>query len=416
MPLDPDELNNKNKGNGKNKPLNDKDDFVGSSFAVQFKPGDTANSVSDKLKEGNQPHDDFDAFKDEFDDFVFDESITAFKPADNAESMKSAFTPKGGAQPEARPAHVNPAVRPAQASAPAPAPEKKQNSGIPAFPKNGGTFDRKPSDDVSKGPDKSNTPVFGSDDKGKVKPVSPAQKKDEKLFTSGNNLDYATSEHDKDKSPFANAKRPDMPTPDEVDVPRAEKKPEVKTYGTVSSGVNAFGSAKNQDKHDKAKEEGAASSPFVIRPTPSPKPAAPKAPEAKAPEANAHEAKAHQAPKAPKAEAPKAEPAKSAPAAHVPPAAAKQAQNDKSKAPAGAPAAHTPPAAAKAAPEAHTPPVASKSAPEAHKPPKAPQAEASAPDNNKPVGQRPGEAAKQKAPTLSRPAPTGAAIDSIRPE
>ena len=51
MPLDPDELNKNNKGKGPNKPAGGKDDFVGSSFAVQFKPGDKANSVSDKLKE-----------------------------------------------------------------------------------------------------------------------------------------------------------------------------------------------------------------------------------------------------------------------------------------------------------------------------------------------------------------------------
>ena len=156
--------------------------------------------------------------------------------------------------------------------------------------------------------------VFGSEDKGKVKPVSPAQKKDEKLFSSGNNLDYATSEHDKDKSPFANAKRPDMPTPDEVNIPRAEKKPEVKTYGTVSSGVNAFG-AKPKDKAPEAeKEEKGGTSPFVIRPTPSPKPAMPKS--AEAPAKSIIPGKDQ----APAANAPKAEPAK--PAAHIPPAAA----------------------------------------------------------------------------------------------
>ena len=45
MPIDPDELNRKNKGNGQDKPNSGKDEFVGSSFAVQFTPGDKANSV-----------------------------------------------------------------------------------------------------------------------------------------------------------------------------------------------------------------------------------------------------------------------------------------------------------------------------------------------------------------------------------
>ena len=61
MPFDPDDLNKKNNsGKGQNK---SGEDFINSSFAVQFKPGDKSNSVSDKLKEGVK--DDFDSFKDE---------------------------------------------------------------------------------------------------------------------------------------------------------------------------------------------------------------------------------------------------------------------------------------------------------------------------------------------------------------
>ena len=131
--------------------------------------------------------DDFDSFKDEFDDFEIDDTFNAFKPLEAAkEPAKSPFS--------------------SEKESPKAEPEKKAESDIPAFPKNGGTFDRKPSDDVSKGPDKSNTPVFGSE-KGNTRPAA-SQKKDEKLFNSGKDLDYATSEHDKNQSPFANPSRP----------------------------------------------------------------------------------------------------------------------------------------------------------------------------------------------------------------
>ena len=389
MPIKPDDLNRNKNGNGNNQ---DKDDFVSSSFAVQFKPGDKASSVSDKLK-GNpkEVEDEFDSFKDEFDDFVFDESVSAFKPIDSEEAVKSAFVPRGGVAPK----EVN--VKPDTAA-------EKKGTDIPAFPKNGGTFDRKPSDDVSKGPDKSNTPVFGSE-AGGSKVSAADQKKDEKLFSSGNSLDFATSEHDKNKSDFANAKRPGAPVPDEVNTPKAEKKPEVKTYGTVSSGVNAFGAKPANNKPEAAKESGNGPSPFVIRPTPSPKPAMPKAPEAKQP---VKPETPHTAPAAAKVQAEK--PAHVAPAtakvqeekpAHVAPAAAK-AQSEKE--------AHVAPAAAKAQNEkpAHVAPAAAKAQNEKAAP-------AAAKDDTS-AAKRPGEAAKANMPVLSKPAPKGSAIESIRPD
>ena len=389
MPIKPDDLNRNKNGNGNNQ---DKDDFVSSSFAVQFKPGDKASSVSDKLK-GNpkEVEDEFDSFKDEFDDFVFDESVSAFKPIDSEEAVKSAFVPRGGVAPK----EVN--VKPDTSA-------EKKGTDIPAFPKNGGTFDRKPSDDVSKGPDKSNTPVFGSE-AGGSKVSAADQKKDEKLFSSGNSLDFATSEHDKNKSDFANAKRPGAPVPDEVNTPKAEKKPEVKTYGTVSSGVNAFGAKPANNKPEAAKESGNGPSPFVIRPTPSPKPAMPKAPEAKQP---VKPETPHTAPAAAKVQAEK--PAHVAPATakvqeekptHVAPAAAK-AQSEK--------AAHVAPAAAKAQSEkpAHVAPAAAKAQNEKAAP-------AAAKDDTS-AAKRPGEAAKANMPVLSKPAPKGSAIESIRPD
>ena len=47
MPNDPDKFDNLNGFNNPDK----KDDFVDSSFLVQFKPGDKTESVADKLKE-----------------------------------------------------------------------------------------------------------------------------------------------------------------------------------------------------------------------------------------------------------------------------------------------------------------------------------------------------------------------------
>lgn len=398
MPFDPDDLNKKNNtGKGQNKSGND--DFINSSFAVQFKPGDKSNTVSDKLKEGVK--DDFDSFKDEFDDFEIDDTFNAFKPlSETKETSKSPFASEKES-PKAEPA-------------------KKAEADIPAFPKNGGTFDRKPSDDISKGPDKNNTPVFGSE-KGNTRPAA-SQKKDEKLFNSGKDLDYATSEHDKNQSPFANPSRP---------AAKADKKPEVKTYGTVSSGVNAFRTDDILDEIPEiGSEEKSAPSPFVIRPTPSPKPAMPKANESN-----------NQAPKAPKAPEAHTAPASAkasqnerpAASAHTAPAAAKAFQNEKSApaashtAPASAKAAknerpaasaHTAPASAKAEKNekpAHTAPASAKAAAEQNNEKKDKPANESA--NKQPLGQRPGEAAKQRTtPVLSKPAPTGAAIQSIRPE
>ena len=115
MPNDPEDFN---KNNGFNSADN-KDDFVDSSFAVQFKPGDKTESVSDKLKEskanldkGFDPfkkeiNDNFkDRFKDEFDDFEFDSSISAFKP------LSATPNTEAPAAPEVKPEPVKPAEAP----------------------------------------------------------------------------------------------------------------------------------------------------------------------------------------------------------------------------------------------------------------------------------------------------------------
>ena len=167
MPNDPDEFN---KFNGSNN-SDANNDFVDSSFAVQFKPGDKTESVADKLKETKENIDkqessinsagglsrfDFtadplkDSFKDEFDDFEFDSSISAFKPLGNTSPADKPFetkpaAPAASAVPAAKPFESKPA--PAAAPAvPASKPfESKPSAPVstePVFPKNGGTFDK----------------------------------------------------------------------------------------------------------------------------------------------------------------------------------------------------------------------------------------------------------------------------------
>ena len=187
MPNDPENFNT----NGINKP-NGNDDFIDSSFAVQFKPGDKTESIADKLKETKEniekkstatdvPTSRFDfnssdslkdSLNDEFDNFEFDSSISAFKPI-NASSQTS-----------------TPVASPVPAE-----PKPKADTTTPVFPKDGGTFDRPATATKAPQPSASAVPNF-ADVKGSSKPA------DEKLFNSGNGLDFATSERDKKTSPF----------------------------------------------------------------------------------------------------------------------------------------------------------------------------------------------------------------------
>ena len=210
MPNDPEDFN---KFNSANTP-DGKDDFVDSSFAVQFKPGDKTESIADKLKETKeniekqssgitQPSSsrfDFNsdnAFKDkladEFDSFEFDSSISAFKPFKAPEQTSSST------------AATIPAIKPAPAS------------NDPVFPKNGGTFDKPAFTPKAPEPAKEALPKFNDAEKAQVKPS------DDKLFKSGSGLDFATSEHDKKTSPFMNTEKPDLPKPANIDIPTAEK-------------------------------------------------------------------------------------------------------------------------------------------------------------------------------------------------
>ena len=198
MPNDPDEFKNLNGANN----ANDSDDIISSSFAVQFKPGDKTESVADKLKEtrenlekGFDPFkkdrdytDTFKSnFKDEFDDFEFDSSISAFKPL--------AGTPAPAA--ETKPAESAEPAKPVEAAKPAEEPKPVSNA--PVFPKDGGTFDKPANQTAAPEVSKEAVPSFNDMGSKQAKPA------DEKIFNSGNGLDFATSEHDKKTSPFMNA-------------------------------------------------------------------------------------------------------------------------------------------------------------------------------------------------------------------
>ena len=213
MPNDPEDFN---KINGINNPDN-KDDIIDSSFGVRFKPGDKTESIADKLKETKEniekkttetasagtsrfdpsSSDGFkDSFKDEFDNFEFDSSISAFKPF-NAPQQTEA--PKSAPIPEA--------LKP------------KPASNEPVFPKDGGTFDKPAFTAKAPEPPKEALPKFNEIDS---KPVS-AKPANDKFFNSGNGLDFATSEHDKKTSPFANAEKPEQPKAANIDIPGTDK-------------------------------------------------------------------------------------------------------------------------------------------------------------------------------------------------
>lgn len=277
MEFDPNE--NKN-GFGPNGGMDPNDDFIDSSFAVQFKPNDPAGSVSDKLKQNSNPSNDYDdgfedEFKDEFDNFEFDSSISAFKPlAPQPESEKPAFS----AKPEEKAPETKAEVKPEEPAKPAFAPVNKEPE-KPAFAPFGKAPEKpeskdKPTEPVkpafapaNKAPEK----AAGVDDIPEFKPQDlefnsfGKDNKDSKdlpgnkIFEKGNDLDFATSEQDKATSPFAGGKPEAKDAKDEG----------IKTFGTVASGVDAF---KKTEAPAEPKKPEAKPSPFT----------APVAPAAKA--------------------------------------------------------------------------------------------------------------------------------------
>ena len=300
MEFDPNKNNDSFIPNGGG--MNPDDDFIDSSFAVQFKPNDPAGSVADKLKQNAYPKDDFDdgfedEFKDEFDNFEFDSSISAFKPlASQPEPEKPAFTAKPEdkapeAKPEPKPEEpVKPAFAPLNKEPEKPAfapfgkaPEKPAAPAEPAKPAFAPAKPAAPAEPVKsafapakKEPAK---PEAGVEDIPEFKPQDlefnsfGKDKKDSKdlpgnkIFEKGNDLDFAASEQNKPKSPFASNK------PEAKD---AEQEG-IKTFGTVASGVDAFkkpeapAAEPKKDVPPSPKAPGAKPSPFANKPF-SPKP------------------------------------------------------------------------------------------------------------------------------------------------
>ena len=228
MIIDP-ENENKNENNSID---NTPDEFVDSSFMLSMKASD--NSVSDKIKEnafGSDEH-------DEFDNFDYDPSKSAFKPAPVSES-----------KPEEQPKRRSP-FESAKAS------EKTEFETVaeaddPAF------------NDAS---------IDFEEFTGIKKDENP---EDRKLFEQGQNLDFAASSGS--KSAFAGSddefaldeealainpfkpkgadRIPPMPSEPKSEPSAAKNENEsanIKTYGKVSSGVNAF---KRNDKPDTSIEE-----------------------------------------------------------------------------------------------------------------------------------------------------------------
>ena len=285
------------------------DDIVSDSFAVSFKANDPINNVSDKLKqEQNSLNERDKSLEDEFENFDFDNS--------NFSAFKTVSTPEPITDVPETPAPVFPPVTPAVPEPPKPVrdefedefdnfefdssvsafkplsdagvsddkkespfmaslkkpdnkeEDKKEESAKPVF-KVGAPVDvektpevketdidlkAKPFDvnDTAEGNKNENVPVFNDDDKD-LASFAGIKKDDSKddLFSKGDDLDFATSDADKKDSPFANADKPE-----EIDDSK------IQTFGTVSSGVNAF---KKQPKETKAEEkntDNAAPSPF----------------------------------------------------------------------------------------------------------------------------------------------------------
>ena len=199
------------------------DDYISESFAVSFKANEDANSVSEKLQqEASKPSRDT-TWEDEFDNFEFDSSVSAFKPL--------------AAQPKAEePKKEEPKTEATKKETP----KVEEKIEKPQFPtKEGGDFDDpKPKADAAAAKEPE-APLFDDSDKDLMGFAGAASQQG--LFTSGDNLDFATSASDGAESTFAHAEKPEVVTNTKLDVPsQNSNEPKVKAYGQVSSGVNAF--------------------------------------------------------------------------------------------------------------------------------------------------------------------------------
>jgi cytoskeletal protein RodZ len=226
------------------------DEFVKSSFAVSFKANEAANTVSEKLNEeaekaldaelnsiappvvpvpeNNTPSYN-DGWEDEFDNFEFDSSVSAFKPL--APEAAPVF-PSDDKSDFNAPAAV-PVEDKIEEPAPAPAPEPEAE----AEPEP--QIEEPVIEAAEAQIEEAAAPVFDDSDSDLYVFAGDAVDQQD-LFNSGDDLDFATSETDKDVSPFANAEKPAEPEAADIDIPSNNIDSEIESYGKVSSGVNAF--------------------------------------------------------------------------------------------------------------------------------------------------------------------------------
>ena len=251
------------------------DDTVNSSFMVSFKANESANSVSEKLKESAENNLNNASgldYEDDLGDFEYNPAISAFKPMAQQVVPAAASTPAPDF-PKAE-APIN--------EVPAP----KTEANINPFSA-GQDLDFAASTSATPSPFK--------------KVEAPAPKTNEALMSK------AEATNQEAKSIDDTPKQPAPEVKNIEDIPTAA--PNLQTYGKVTSGVNAFGK-RNKDKEEQPKEDK--STPAVVA-APVPK-AAPVQPQAQTPAPKV-------APAQPQAQAP-AQPQAQAPAPKAAPAVA----------------------------------------------------------------------------------------------
>ncbi len=249
MIIDP-ENNNNNQGNSP-----EPEEFVDSSFMVSLK-GNDKSSVSDKIKENENSDNGFSDGDDEFDNFDYDASKSAFKPLS-----------KPVTDTDSKPSILKDAEKMSDKPQFAEPPKASMKTDFEQV----GTFDSTVED-------------ANIDFKEFTGIKEDPNTDDKKLFEQGQDLDFAASsgsagdfsgsddEFALDEEAMAinpfKPKNADRipPAPSRPKTPASKPSSEnenagIKTYGKVSSGVNAF--KKPEPKAEKKEDEHPARSPFV---------------------------------------------------------------------------------------------------------------------------------------------------------
>ena len=258
------------------------DDLVSSSFAVSFKANDPVNTVSEVLKENDNPDKNAfdpiaDAFKDDFDDFEFDSSVNPFKPIGQITTPSSQTTP---VSKPADPVKEEPSVR---------KPDEKLNEAVSEKVEEATAKVEEQADQI-----KDSTPDFGKTNDFPFNPETPTAadkaeadkllftdddpdlksfagdalkepKKD--LFNAGNDLDFAASSGS--HSDFTKADAPvnnnnDLFKDDDLfDIPDDMKN--VNPFKPAAAAATAAASAQVEKKIEETTEETKNTSAFTAK-------------------------------------------------------------------------------------------------------------------------------------------------------